>query len=97
MEILRQAARLFGVKNPQYEALTEVNEAGLKIRIWSQCKTLEDAKAFDHPRRQEQMKEIAASLPADQWSQAMMRLPAVACVAIVNAEGNGVSAYPDWF
>lgn len=95
-EILRQAARLIGFKNKQYEALTEINAAGMKLRIWSACKSLEAAKTFDHPTLQEKMRKVAASIPADQWTQTLMALPNVACVAIVNSEGNGVSAYPDW-
>lgn len=96
MEILRQAARLAGLKNRQYETLTEQNAAGFKIRIWRTAKSLNAAKAFDHAQMKEHISQIAASLPRDQWEAAIMRLPAVACVAIVDEQGNGISSYPDW-
>lgn len=96
MEIIRQAARLFGHKNRQYETLTELNAGGFKVRIWRSAKSLEAAKAFDHAKLQEHMQQVASGLPRDQWEMALMRFPNVACVAIVDANGNGVSSYPDW-
>lgn len=97
MEILRQAARLVGHKNKQFETLTEENANGFKIRIWRTAKTLEAAKAFDHAQMKDHIRQIAGSLPRDKWEAALMRLPHIACVAIVDADGNGVSSYPDWF
>ena len=96
MEIIRQAARLFGHKNKQYETLTELNTEGHKIRIWRKAKTLADAKAFDHAAFQGQMREIAASLPVDKWEAALMRLPHASCATVVDTSGNGVACYPDW-
>ena len=96
-EILRQAARLAGVKNPQFESLTELNHAGWKIRIWRTAKTLDDARAFDHASMQAAMLETIMPIAPDQWFKALMKLPSVACVAIVDPSGNGASAYPDWF
>ena len=97
MEVLRQFARLAGHKNKQFETLTEDNAAGFKVRIWRAAKTLEEAKAFDHGTLREHMRQITGSLPRDKWEAALMRLPSVACVAIVDGEGNGISSYPDWF
>ena len=97
-EILRQAARLAGVKNPQFESLTELNHHGYKIRIWRTAKTLEAAQTFDHASLQYVMRDaIVATLTPDDWFTALMKLPNVACVAIVDPNGNGASAYPDWF
>ena len=96
-EILRQAARLAGVKNPQYESLTELNHEGWKIRIWRTAKTLDDARVFDHASMQAAMLETIMALSPGQWLKALMKLPQVACVAIVDPAGNGASAYPDWF
>ena len=97
MEILRQAARLAGVKNPQFESLTELNHEGWKIRIWREAKTLEAAKTFNHAALQESMRMVVGSKAPDDWFAALMKLPNVACVAIVDPNGNGTSAYPDWF
>ena len=97
MEVLRQVARLFGRKNKQFETLTEENANGFKVRIWRAAKTLDEAKAFDHGALREHMRQITQSLPREKWEAALTTLPAVACVAIVDAEGNGVSSYPDWF
>lgn len=97
MEILRQLARLVGHKNRQYETLTEVNVQGYKVRIWRQARTLEQAKRFDHFAYAEHMANVCSQLKPEEWSAMLMKLPDVACVAIVNAQGNGVSAYPDWY
>ena len=99
MEILRQAARLFGIKNRQYETLTEVSVHGeetLKVRVWRTAKTLDAAKTFDHSAFKAKMHETIDALSVEAWQAALMKLPAVACVAIVNADGDGVSSYPDW-
>ena len=96
MEIIRQAARLFGHKNKQYETLTELNTEGHKIRIWRVSKALVDGKAFDHDQFREQMRQIAGSVPVDKWEAAFMRMPKVSCVTIVDANGNGIACYPDW-
>jgi len=96
MEIIRQAARLFGHKNKQFETLTELNTQGHKIRIWRAAKTLELAKVFEQDQFQEQMSQIASSVPRDKWEVAFMRLRKVSCVTIVDANGNGIACYPDW-
>lgn len=96
MEILRQVARLAGRKNRQYETLTEENANGFKVRIWRAARTLDEAKAFDHNAMRQHMRKITQSLPREKWETALMALPAVACVAIVDREGDGVSVYPDW-
>lgn len=96
MEILRQAARLFGHKNKQYETLTEITAQGAKVRIWRSAKSIEAAKAFNHTQFAQHIRSVTDSLPQDHWEAALMRLPNVACVAIVDANGNGVSSYPDW-
>ena len=96
-EILRQAARLAGVKNPQFESLTEINWLEHKVRIWRTAKTLDDAKAFDHVAMQTAMLEAIIALSPNDWFAALMKLPNVACIAIVDPNGNGASAYPDWF
>ena len=95
-EILRQAARLAGVKNPQFESLTELSHAGLKIRIWRTAKTLDDAQKFNHAAMRVTMQKTVTALSPDDWFTALMKLPNVACVAIVDGQGNGASCYPDW-
>lgn len=96
MELLRQAARLAGRKNPQFESLTEVNHADWKIRIWRTAETLEAARTFDHASMQAGMLQAIHAISPDKWLAALMKLPNVACVAIVDPTGNGASAYPDW-
>lgn len=97
MEILRQAARLAGVKNPQFESLTEINYEGYKIRIWRTAPSLEAGKTFDHASFQKTMHAVIASTPQDGWLEALGTLANVSCVAIVDAQGNGASFYQDWF
>jgi hypothetical protein len=97
MEILRQAARLLGRKNRQYETLTEVNVAGAKVRIWREAKSLHEASQFNHGGLSEQMLTICETVDPKHWQEELMKLPKVACVAIVNVKGNGVNAYPDWY
>ena len=96
MEWLKQFARLFGWKNRQYETLTEANVAGLKLRIWSTSPTLQAAEAFDHAALKSQMERLAAEWHPSKLHGELMKLPNVACVAIVDGNGNGVSGYPDW-
>ena len=99
MEILRQAARLFGRRNPQYETLTEVTfngEETLKVRVWCSARTLDEATQFDHQRFMGHINVVMGHYPVEKWQGVLMKLPNVACVAIVNAGGNGVSSYPDW-
>lgn len=96
MEILRQAARLFGRKNPQHETLTEVATASGKVRIWRTVKTLDEAIQFDHRRFTGHIRAVTDNFPVEKWQGVLMQLPNVACVAVVNADGNGVSSYPDW-
>lgn len=96
MEILRQAARLFGRRNPQYETLTEVATASGKVRIWRTVKTLDEATQFDHRAFKAQVRAVTDMSAFPEWQRMLMRLPNVACVAIVNADGDGVSSYPDW-
>ena len=98
MEWLKQFARLFGWKNTQFETLTEANAAGLKIRIWSTRPTLEEATCFDHDAFAQQIEQIANSYAysREKLFRRLMAMPNVACVAIVNQGGQGVSVYPDW-
>jgi hypothetical protein len=96
MEILKQAARLVGFKNRQYETLTEITSGLWKIRIWRQAKSIEAADAFDHDKFKGLMRQIATTQPRSSWTASLMKLPHVACVAIVDQNGDGVSAYPDW-
>lgn len=96
MEILKQAARLFGYKNKQFETLTEFMIGGAKVRIWRQAKTLEAACAFPHEDYRNAVISVVNHAPMDAWISEIMKLPSVACVAIVDAKGNGISAYPDW-
>ena len=97
MEILRQAARLLGRKNKQFETLTEVMIGDWKVRIWRSAKTLEQAKAFAHAYFAEEIRMVCERNHPAKWMDSLMKLPDVACVAIVNGGGNGVSAYPDWY
>ena len=97
MEVIRQIGRLFGYKNRQYETLTEVNTQGWKVRIWREAKSLEEAEQFDHASLQARMLAICETLDRKAWHADLMKLPKVACVAIVDAQGNGVSGYPDWY
>lgn len=96
MEILKQFARLFGYKNRQFETLTEINVDGAKIRIWREASSLEEAQTFDHDALMIQMHNVCTLFPPRYWTAQLMKMPRVACVAIVNAKGNGVSAYPNW-
>lgn len=95
-EILRQIARLFGQKNPQYETLTEIVTGVNKIRIWKTHKNLEATTQFNHQNFSKQVRLITDMHPVETWPILLMQIPNVACVAIVNTEGNGVSIYPDW-
>lgn len=96
MEWLKQFARLFGWKNRQYETLTEANVRGLKVRVWATQASLQGALSFDHERLADKISAVAEHQPASKLHEEIMRWPGVACVAIVDANGNGVSAYPDW-
>ena len=96
MEILRQAARLIGRKNPQYETLTEVNTGLGKVRVWRTAKSLAEASQFDHRAFKAQVRAVTDMSAFPEWQRMLMRLPNVACVAVVNADGDGVSSYPDW-
>ena len=87
---------MLGRKNPQYETLTEVNTSAGKVRIWRTAKTLDEAKSFHHAAMQANIRSITDRMPREQWEATLMRMPNVACVAIVDADGNGVSIYPDW-
>jgi len=95
-EIFRQIARLFGQKNPQYETLTEIVTNVNKIRIWRIAKNLEAATKFNHQNFSKQVQLITDMHPVETWPILLMQIPGVACIAIVNTEGNGVSIYPDW-
>lgn len=96
MEIIRQFGRLIGIKNKQYESLTEINFEGYKIRIWRTAGTLKKAQDFDHTKLKADMEAIVSTTAGEHWTAELMKLPKVACVAIVDASGCGVSAYPNW-
>lgn len=97
MEWLKQFARLFGWRNRQYESLHEWNERGLKIRVWRAHPSIAEASAHEALDLEEAVYDFRTNGLAPDWLQdRLMRYPRVACVAIVDANGNGVSAYPDW-
>jgi len=96
MELLRQAARMIGLKNRQYETLTEITAQNHKVRIWRVAKSLKAAEDFNHGILSEQMMNICTTVDSKHWFEELMKLPNVACIAIVDKHGNGVSAYPDW-
>lgn len=95
MEIFRQLARPFGFRNRQFETLTEINLDGRKVRIWRTARNPKTAAGFDHADFRAQM-FAACTGPEADWLGRLMKLPNVACVAIVDPAGCGVSAYPDW-
>lgn len=97
MEWLKQFARLFGWKNRQYESLYEWNVGETKIRVWRTADSLEQAGDLADRIEISTIIENFRHAPQSKVMQAtIMKLPRVACVAIVDATGNGVSAYPDW-
>lgn len=97
MEWLKQFARLFGWRNKQFESLHEWNQDGWKIRVWRTNASLTEAYG-------ESCRDIEMELSwcpdvgrnVRDLHAKLMAMPRVACVAIVDANGNGVSAYPDW-
>jgi hypothetical protein len=97
MEIVKQVARLFGWKNAQFESLWERNVGEVKIRVWRASSSLEQA---GDPKDRADIDAVIDNFEHAPTSKIMQRtlmaLPRVACVAIVDANGNGVSAYPDW-
>lgn len=97
MEWLKQFARLFGWKNAQFETLTEINVSGMKIRIWGSHTTLDAALSFDHEDFSRRIELLASDYTSrEKLYRRLMQIKNVACVAIVNDRGNGVSVYPDW-
>jgi len=98
MEIVKQVARLFGWKNQQFESLHEWNKDGFKIRVWRTCSSME-AASFERCADISKFLDLACAngnwFVSDVHAK-LMAMPRVACVAIVDANGNGVSAYPDW-
>ena len=92
-QAIRAPVRL---KNRQYETLTELNARGLKVRVWRTADSLQDARNFEHASFVAGLSEITGEYHPDKWQDQIMALPRVACVAIVDQSGNGVSAYPDW-
>lgn len=100
MEWLKQFARLFGWKNRQYESLLEFNEGGYKVRLWITQKNLGQAL---NPVVPDIASMIRANITRNLGTlvrgalfEELMAIDNVACVAIVDSAGNGVSAYPDW-
>ena len=96
MEWLKQFARLFGWRNRQYESLHEWNRGPWKIRVWRTERSLGDAYNNGTQRIEAIVAEFDPSHKPISLHERLMALPNVACVAIVDANGNGVSAYPDW-
>ena len=96
MEIIRQAARLFGRRNRQYESLHEWSKNGWKIRVWRTEPSLGHACTVPADDLVAAIDAFEPGLKLRQMIEILMRMPRVACVAIVDASGNGVSAYPDW-
>ena len=96
MEIVKQVARLFGWKNAQYESLHEWNRGPWKIRVWRTESDLEGAYTTSASELWRVISTFSEDDGPRRLHKALMSLPRVACVAIVDANGNGVSAYPDW-
>ena len=95
MEIIKQFMRLFGRRNPQYESLTEYNTDKLKVRIWRTEATLFDASVPDRSELLSVWRSVAER-PVVIIANELGACDRVACVAIVDADGNGMSYYPDW-
>lgn len=96
MEWLKQFARLFGWKNRQFESLHEWNRGPWKIRVWRTERSLGDAYTNGTQAIEAVIDRFDPQHKPVQLHEELMRLADVACVAIVDANGNGVSAYPDW-
>lgn len=96
MEILRQAARLVGHKNKQFESLREWTKNGWKIRIWRTEPSLGHACTVPPDDLTAAIEAFEPGMKLRQMHEVLMRMPRVACVAIVDEQGNGVSSYPDW-
>lgn len=99
MEWVRQLLRLFGWKNQQFESLTETQIGHWKVRVWRSHETLERAASAGHKDFETDL--LNATIYGDNaapvsLAKIIMRQPGVSCVAVVDANGNGVSAYPDW-
>ena len=95
MEWLKQFVRLFGFKNAQVESLHEWNKDGFKIRVWRSNPSLEAALG-------ENAADIEAHVMRSRFAtieeviRDVRKFKRVACVAVVDPAGNGVSFYPDW-
>jgi hypothetical protein len=75
----------------------EWNRGHLKIRVWRTEPSLGDAYTADFVTITNVIDAFGPSGGHPiALHAALMALPRVACVAIVDANGNGVSAYPDW-
>lgn len=108
MEILKQIARLFGRRNPQFESLTEFvayddpvsmadteRRIKLRVRIWRTETNICEAAVPDR-RDLNDMWRACAARPVVVIANEFGSMDRVACVAIVDAQGNGLSYYPDW-
>lgn len=96
MEWLKQFARLFGWKNRQFESLHEWNRGPWKIRVWRTERSLGEAYTNGVSRIEEIIATFDPGHKPVHLHAALMEIPGVACVAIVDERGNGVSVYPDW-
>ena len=99
MEIFRQFVRLFGWKNKQDESLRKYQIGPYEVRVWRRTKSPQES--WDDQR--EDIKHVirrcadAPSISAPDIAYVISTLPDIACVAITDQAGNGLSHYPDWF
>ena len=101
MELLKQFARLFGYKNEQFESLNEYTYREYKVRVWLYYSSLEEADAnrsLVHANTQNALNAFySISLSFNEIVTKILTVTSnVACIAITDKEGNGVSYYPDW-
>lgn len=95
MEWLKQFVRLFGFKNAQVESLHEWNIPGYKVRVWRTQPSITEATLEECTDIDAILKTGRFELPNDILG-ALKKCKRIACVAIVDSAGNGVSYYPDW-
>jgi hypothetical protein len=99
MEWLRQFARLFGWKNAQVETLTEWTIGQWRVRVWRTQPSIYAAFEADNRDLRASTNAIVCGRDGPTAAQivaALAALPRIACIAIVDADGNGISVYPDW-
>lgn len=100
MEWFKQIRRLFGWKNVQYESLLEFSVGNKKVRVWTTHTSLRNAEDHKYEFRRETLQFLVDNSEY-QSNEDLIKLicknePDVACIAITNENGNGISYYPDW-